>query len=334
MATIPILIVIFLLIMSLYLTLLLRPKPIKIPVKNRHVFITGGSSGIGLSLAHQAASEGARVTILARDPNKLEQARDSIHLSTGVNVNIAIVDVRDFETLKAVMDEADPIDVLVCNQGVYIGGELEFQKMENVKMMVDVNLMGTLNLIKAALPRMKNNRKTRGPASIALMSSQAGQCEFYGYTTYSATKFGLRGLGEALQMELISDDIHVSLIFPPDTATPGLIEEKKRRPRVMRKIAACSSPMTADEVARKTLDGIKSGTFLVSCNFLGFLMCLGAADLAPQRSILSAFAEIFAAGFIRFYAVAFLWRFYEMASRCNTNSSHKRADGIMKNSSN
>ncbi|RZC80914.1 hypothetical protein C5167_043493 [Papaver somniferum] len=283
MATIPILIVIFLLIMSLYLTLLLRPKPIKIPVKNRHVFITGGSSGIGLSLAHQAASEGARVTILARDPNKLEQARDSIHLSTGVNVNIAIVDVRDFETLKAVMDEADPIDVLVCNQGVYIGGELEFQKMENVKMMVDVNLMGTLNLIKAALPRMKNNRKTRGPASIALMSSQA---------------------------------------------------EKKRRPRVMRKIAACSSPMTADEVARKTLDGIKSGTFLVSCNFLGFLMCLGAADLAPQRSILSAFAEIFAAGFIRFYAVAFLWRFYEMASRCNTNSSHKRADGIMKNSSN
>ncbi|RZC52372.1 hypothetical protein C5167_020796 [Papaver somniferum] len=335
MATIPILIVIFLLIMSLYLTLLLRPKPIKIPVKNRHIFITGGSSGIGLSLAHQAASEGARVTILARDPNKLEQARDSIHLSTGVDVNIAIADVRDFETLKAVMDEVDPIDVLVCNQGVYIGGELEFQKMENIKMMVDVNLMGTLNLIKAALPRMKNNRKIRGPASIALMSSQAGQqCGFYGYTTYSATKFGLRGLGEALQMELISDDIHVSLIFPPDTATPGLIEERKRRPRVMRKIAACSSPMTADEVARKTLDGIKSGTFLVSCNFLGFLMCLGAADFAPQRSILTAFAEIFAAGFIRFYAIAFLWRFYEMASRRNTNSSHKRADGTMKNSSN
>ncbi|KAI3975756.1 hypothetical protein MKX01_023182 [Papaver californicum] len=333
MATIPILIGIFLLFMSLYLALLLRPKSIKIPVKNRHVFITGGSSGIGLSLAHQAASEGARVTILARDPNKLEEARDSIHLSTGVDVNIAIADVRDSETLKAVMDAADPIDVLVCNQGVYIGGELEFQKMEDVKMMVDVNLIGTLNLIKAALPKMKNNRKTRGPASIALMSSQAGQCGFYGYSTYSATKFALRGLGEALQMELISDHIHVSLIFPPDTATPGLIEEKKRRPRVMRKIAACSSPMTADEVARKTLNGIKSGTFLVSCNLLGFFMCLGAADFAPQRSILTAFAEIFAAGFIRFYAIAFLWNFYEVTSRCNTNCSHKRADEIMKNSS-
>ncbi|KAI3979708.1 hypothetical protein MKX01_013803 [Papaver californicum] len=282
MATIPILVGFFLLLMSFCLALLLRPKSIKTPVKNRHVFITGGSSGIGLSLAHQAASEGARVAILARDPNKLEEARDSILLST-------------------VMDAADPIDVLVCNQGVYIGGELEFQKIENVKMMVDVNLMGTLNLIKAALPKMKNNRKTRGPASIALMSSQAGQ---------------------ALQMELISDDIHVSLIFPPDTATPGLIAEKKRRPRVMRKIAACSSPMTADEVARKTLNGIKSGTFLVSCNLLGFFML-----------ILTAFAEIFAAGFIRFSAIAFLWNFYEVTSRCNTNCSHKRTDGIMKNSS-
>lgn len=46
----------------------------------------------------------------------------------------------------------------------------------------------------------------------------------YGYTAYSASKFGLRGLGEALQQEVIADDIHVSLIFPPDTETPGLEE--------------------------------------------------------------------------------------------------------------
>lgn len=46
----------------------------------------------------------------------------------------------------------------------------------------------------------------------------------YGYTAYSASKFGLRGLAEALQQEVIADDIHVSLIFPPDTDTPGLVE--------------------------------------------------------------------------------------------------------------
>ena len=46
----------------------------------------------------------------------------------------------------------------------------------------------------------------------------------YGHTAYSASKFGLRGLGEALQQEVIVDDIHVSIIFPPDTETPGLAE--------------------------------------------------------------------------------------------------------------
>lgn len=49
----------------------------------------------------------------------------------------------------------------------------------------------------------------------------------YGYTAYSASKFGLRGLAEALQHEIIADDIHVSLIFPPDTDTPGLAEGEK-----------------------------------------------------------------------------------------------------------
>jgi 3-dehydrosphinganine reductase len=50
------------------------------------------------------------------------------------------------------------------------------------------------------------------------------QVGIYGYTAYSASKFALRGLGEALQHEVIADNIHVSLIFPPDTETPGLEE--------------------------------------------------------------------------------------------------------------
>lgn len=50
------------------------------------------------------------------------------------------------------------------------------------------------------------------------------QVGIYGYTAYSASKFGLRGLAEALQQEVIGDNIHVSLVFPPDTETPGLTE--------------------------------------------------------------------------------------------------------------
>ena len=64
----------------------------------------------------------------------------------------------------------------MCNHGVFVPQELEKQDMEEVKWMVDINLMGTFHLVKAALPAMKaRTRETRLPASIAIMSSQAGQ---------------------------------------------------------------------------------------------------------------------------------------------------------------
>lgn len=298
--------------LSLLLTLyfIIRPRPVKIPIKNRHIFITGGSSGIGLALAHRAASEGARVSILARDHAKLEAAKQEIQLATGINVAVFSADVRDFAAVKTAVETAGPIDVLVCNQGIFVPQELENQPIDEIKFMIDVNLMGTFNLIKAALPLMKVDRQSRGPASIAIMSSQAGQVGIYGYTAYSASKFGLRGLAEALQQEVIADNIHVSLIFPPDTETPGLEEENKRRPQLTSIIAGSSGMMKADEVAKKSIDGIKSGSFIVPCNFEGLLLSIATAGLGPQRSYLMAFVEVLTAGILRLAGLFFQWNWY------------------------
>lgn len=106
---------------------------------------------------------------------KLEEAKQSIKLATGRDVRVFSADVRDYDAVKRVVEEAGPIDVLVCNHGVFIPQELEDQALEEIKFMIDVNLTGTFHLIKAALPGMKKNRAERGPASIAIMSSQAGQ---------------------------------------------------------------------------------------------------------------------------------------------------------------
>ncbi|KAM7462706.1 hypothetical protein LguiA_030827 [Lonicera macranthoides] len=300
-----------------FLFLIIRPRPAKVPIKNRHVFITGGSSGIGLALAHRAASEGARVSILARNQNKLDEAREAIKLSTGLEVAVFSADVRDYDAVKRAVEEAGDVDVLVCNQGVFVPEELESQSLEEVKFMMDVNVMGTFHLIKAALPGMKN-RGDRGAGSIAIMSSQAGQVGIYGYTAYSASKFALRGMAEALQQEVIAENIHVSLIFPPDTETPGLVEENKRRPQLTSIIAASSGAMKADEVAKKALNGIKSASFIVPCNFEGLLLSIATAGLSPQRSFLMAFVEVVAAGILRMAGLCFQWNWYGSIEKWHT----------------
>lgn len=161
-------------ILILLLYFIVRPRPVTIPIKNRHVFITGGSIGIGLAIAKQAASEGARISLLARSLDKLEEAKQSIRQAYHVDVAIFAADVRDYDAVQRAIKEAGPIDVLVVNHGVYVIQELENQGLDVVKFMIDVNLTGSFNVIKAALPLMKD-RKDKWPASIALMSSMAGQ---------------------------------------------------------------------------------------------------------------------------------------------------------------
>lgn len=277
------------------------------------MFITGGSKGIGLALAQRAVLEGARVSLLARSLPNLEEAQKSIRLTYGIDVAIFSADVRDYDAVQRAAVEAGPIDVLVVNHGVFLNQELEKQGLDVVKLMIDVNLMGSFNVIKAALPLMKG-RKDRHPAAISLMSSQAGQVGIYGYAAYSSTKFGLRGLAESLQQELISDNIHISLICPPYTDTPGLEEDIKTRPELTTIITGCSGSdarvLKVEEVAKKTFDGIKSGNFSIPCNLEGYILGLTTAGLSPQRSFLMAFLEVVLAGILRLVALFCLWSWY------------------------
>lgn len=84
-----------------------------------------------------------------------------------------------------------------------------------------VNYLGGIYCTKSVIESMKNRRFGR----ILFVSSQAGQIGIFGYSAYSASKFALRGLVEALQMEVKPFNIYVTLSFPPDTDTPGFKEE-------------------------------------------------------------------------------------------------------------
>lgn len=83
------------------------------------------------------------------------------------------------------------------------------------------NYLGSVYCTKAVVESMKNREFGR----VVFVSSQAGQVGIYAYTGYSASKFALKGLAEALQMELKPYNIHVTIAYPADTDTPGLRDE-------------------------------------------------------------------------------------------------------------
>lgn len=86
--------------------------------------------------------------------------------------------------------------------------------------------------------------------------------------------------------------------------------ENKRRPQLTSILAASSGSMKADEVAKKALNGLKSGNFIVPCNLEGFFLSIATAGLSPQRSFLMAFVEVIAAGIFRGVGLCFQWNWY------------------------
>lgn len=99
------------------------------------------------------------------------------------------------------------------------------------------------------------------------------------------------------------------------TGSDLLFSENKRRPQLTNIIAASSGAMKAEDVAKKALNGIKSGSFIVPCNFEGLLLSIATAGLSPQRSFAMAFIEIVAAGLVRLVALFFQWNWYGSIDR-------------------
>jgi len=238
-------------------------------LRNQHVLITGGSSGIGLALAHRAAAAGARLSIVARDPKRLSMARDLIRGSApdAPEVVAAPADVSIQSEILAALAAAErvhgPVDVLITSAGVARPGYFEEVPVEVFERTMAVNYLGTLYPLKAVVPAMRR----RGRGAVVLVSSGAGLCGLFGYTPYSPSKFAVRGLAEALRAEMRDTGVQVTIVYPPDTDTPQLAEESRTKPPETRALTAGGGLWTADEVARVTLEGLARGRFAITPGF-------------------------------------------------------------------
>jgi 3-dehydrosphinganine reductase len=154
-----------------------------------------------------------------------------------------------------------------------------------------------------------------GSGRIVLVSSQAGQIGVFGYTSYCATKFALKGLAESLQMELARDNIFVTVAYPPDTDTPGLVEENKTKPIVTQLINETSGVLSAEEVARNIIASTQKGSFSCWFGINGFLLESLTSGAQPITSMLELLSQSFTVGLARLITVGLLNTFYGIAKK-------------------
>jgi uncharacterized protein len=187
--------------------------------RDKAVVITGASSGIGEDVALGFARQGARVALLARRKSVLDDLAGRIDSAGGRALAIAC-DVSKRSEVDAAIEQAATafkrLDILVNSAGILIPSEVEKLKLSDLERMMSVNVYGALNAIQAAIPIMRR----QGAGSIVNIASLAGRRGISPLGGYSATKFAMVGLTEALRIELFGSGIRVSLVMPGVIDTP------------------------------------------------------------------------------------------------------------------
>mmetsp|Transcript_29291 Transcript_29291/g.48412 ORF Transcript_29291/g.48412 Transcript_29291/m.48412 type:complete len:180 (+) Transcript_29291:587-1126(+) len=130
--------------------------------------------------------------------------------------------------------------------------------------------------------------------TIVLTSSAGGQVGVFGYTAYTPTKFALRGFAESLHMELLNHNVHVQLVFPPDTDTPGFTEENKHKPRETQLISETLGLMQPQDVGRRMVQEaiVDNPKFAVYFGFEGWMLSTVTSGMSPESSFLDAVAQV------------------------------------------
>lgn len=234
--------------------------------QGKTVYVTGGSSGIGLAASVLLSSYGANVAIFARNKEKLKNALgkiESAKKSAAQRFWAVSLDVSDNRAVKKAMNKAvgdfGPPDMLVNSAGVAYCNDFEKTSFEKFDEEMRIDLYGVWNTCEALVPVMK----VRGAGHIVNISSIAGLVGVYGYTAYSAAKFGLIGFSESLRGELKPNGVNVSVLCPPDTDTPQLHEEEKTKPAETKAISGNAGLYQPEYVARVMLRDALKRKFII-----------------------------------------------------------------------
>lgn len=181
-------------------------------LQNSTAIITGGSQGLGFSIAKALVAKGTKVHIISRSEESLEKARKAL---SSPLVHTHVGDVTDFAEMEKIVAQIGQVDILINNAGVWLEGELQDTKVEDIKRTLDTNLTGVILTTKAILPGMLQ----RDQGYILNISSTSGLMGRSGQSIYVASKFGVTGFTKSLQEDLVKTNVKVAGFYPGGMST-------------------------------------------------------------------------------------------------------------------
>lgn len=222
-------------------------------LKNKNIIITGASGGIGAAMAELCAQRGANLVLLARSYEKLSELKDDLESRFGTRVDIFRLDVSNTDEIQTVfadiLERIGHVDVLVNNAGYGIFREAYTAKIEDIKGMFAVNVVGLMACTSMVLPAMRK----QGSGHIINIASQAGKIATPKSSVYSATKHAVLGYTNSLRMELSGHRVFVTAVNPGPIETNffTIADEKGTYVKNVKKFM-----LKPDYVAKKVVDAM------------------------------------------------------------------------------
>ena len=230
-------------------------------------FITGASSGFGRLLTEQLLTRGDRVAATFRRPGAL----DGLRAEHGDRLWTARLDVTDTEQVRRVVDEAfealGAIDVVVNNAGHGVLASVEEASDEQIRRVIDTDLLGSIQVIRAALPHLRAQRGGR----ILQVSTAGGQTVYPSLGYYHAAKWGIEGFCETAAREIAPFGVALTIVEPGATPTgfgasldiaPALTAYENTPAADMRNAFLTGTfpvPNSAEKLTRAMIDLVDSG---------------------------------------------------------------------------
>ncbi|KAI0323114.1 oxidoreductase [Amylostereum chailletii] len=258
----------------------------------RHCYITGGSAGLGLSLAILLTKRGADVSIVARSQATLDKALEQIEAARvspnqilkaySYALDTYAASVEAFDAVCSAHGGKAPDAVFLCAGVARLGFFVE-ESEEALRRGMDLTYWVSAWTAKVASQRMA---QSRSQGKIVFVSSILGYAGLIGYSTYSPGKHALRGLAETLRQELLLYSIDIHIYFPGTIASPGHVEENKTKPQITSKIEEQDAAMTPDYCADGLFKGVERGDFHIADTFNSELFRCSTRGATPYNNIL------------------------------------------------